>query len=338
MVSGLSPSANSGMLPQQPPVFYDWKNSAVSSVSPSTIHIKNTTLSRFFQRYLLQKAMSVFEFTLPEEWAQNYFLYVLYCWGYIAVINTREFGAICQQCGLTGYNVYYQPRAVLVVNPLIRTPKRPLVIGQDAGLIQLQPDYGGIMDLVNFYAEMMALTAETAMVNTVNSKLSYVFTAQNKPGAESFKKMYDQLMGGNPATFVDQKLFNPDGTPAWQLFLQNVGQNYVTDKLLSDLRKWELQFCTAVGIPNANTDKRERMITDEVNSNNFETYCRADMWLKSMQKSMEQVRKLFLLSESELNVDWREGAQLEQPVDYADGPADNRLARENVSRETGGTR
>lgn len=309
------------------PFLYDYRNAAVSRISPSTVHVKNTYLTRFFQRYLMQKAMSVFKWKLPKTWAKNYFLYVLYAWGYIAILNTREFGVICQQCGLQGYNVFYQPRAVLVNNPLLKSDFKDLVIGKQCSLLQLQPDYGGVLDLVSYYAEMMALTSETAMLNILNSKLSYVFTSDNKTSAEGFKKMFDEIMSGNPAAFIDKRMMRDDGTPNWQMFSQNVGANYIASDLMSDLRKWELQFCTAVGIPNSNTDKRERMITDEVNSNNFETFCRADMWLEELQKSMKQARELFNLSEDELSVDWREGAKLEQPAieGAVDGGADNRL-------------
>ena len=60
------------------PYNYDHINSAVSRGNPSTIHCSNTGLARFFQRYLLQEAMSVFKFTLPERWNTDYFKYVLF--------------------------------------------------------------------------------------------------------------------------------------------------------------------------------------------------------------------------------------------------------------------
>lgn len=43
-------------------------------------------------------------------------------------------------------------------------------------------------------------------------------------------------------------------------------------------------FDTDIGIPNANTDKRERLITDEVNSNNAETLSKCALWLDQCQK------------------------------------------------------
>lgn len=53
------------------PVNYAQYNAYNSVVSPSTVHVKNTGLAQFFKRYLLQQAMSVFEWKMPEYWARN---------------------------------------------------------------------------------------------------------------------------------------------------------------------------------------------------------------------------------------------------------------------------
>lgn len=292
---------------QAAPYMYDYINAEVSQHSPSTVHTKNTELQRFFARYLLQKAMSVFKWDLPETWDRDYFLYVLYGIGYIAVLNTDKYGVIPQQCGLDGYNIFYQPKRALVTNPLLRG-LRSLDIGTQCTLIKLQPDYGSVMDLVGFYADMMALTAETAGVNLVNSRLSYVFFGKNKNTAESQKKLFDRVASGEPATFVDTALYDvQSGNPSWIPFQQNVGQNYIAGDALADLRKWEMMFDTDVGIPNANTDKKERLISDEVNANNVEVTSKADLWLDQLQKSFAQTSKMFGIK---LGVDWRNKPQI----------------------------
>lgn len=292
---------------QAAPYMYDYINAEVSQHSPSTVHTKNTELQRFFARYLLQKAMSVFKWDLPETWDRDYFLYVLYGIGYIAVLNTDKYGVIPQQCGLDGYNIFYQPKRALVTNPLLKG-LRSLDIGTQCTLIKLQPDYGSVMDLVGFYADMMALTAETAGVNLVNSRLSYVFFGKNKNTAESQKKLFDRVASGEPATFVDTALYDvQSGNPSWIPFQQNVGQNYIAGDALADLRKWEMMFDTDIGIPNANTDKKERLISDEVNANNVEVTSKADLWLDQLQKSFAQTSKMFGIK---LCVEWRNKPQV----------------------------
>ena len=298
------------------PVFYDDINAANSRIDPSTVHVKNTGLNRFFVRYLLQRAMSPLEFRIPDVWDRNYFLYVLYCLGWIGVLDTDKFGVICQHCGLQDYNVYYQPTKIVVSNPLLEGIKE-LEIGREAALIRLQPDYGSIMDLVQFYANMMALTAETAGVNIFNSKLSYYFRAGNKAAAESYKKMFDQIGSGEAAVFVDKNLLNEDGSPTWDTFAQDLRSNYIAGELLEDMRKWEERFDTEIGIPNANTNKRERLITDEVNANNFETRSRIELWLDTLRRGMQTANELFGL---DLSVDWR--PELRQQFESEGGAAD----------------
>lgn len=297
-----------------PPFFYDYMNLRDPQMNGAAIHAGDTRITRFFQRYLLQKAISVFKWDLPENWAKNFLLYCVYCWGFVAVFKTDKFGTIFQPCGLRGYDVFYRPTHAVIANPLLKGNLQPK-IGKQCELIRLQPDYGGIMDIVTHYAELMAIATETAGINLFNSKLAYVFMTSNKSGAETFKKLYDKLSSGQPAAVIDKALQNPDGSTPWTLFEQNVGQNYITDKILSDLRKLEAMFDTDIGIPNANTDKKERLITDEVNANNIETLSKCGLWLEELQTSCKKCNSMFGLN---LSVDWR--YKVEEVEDNASDP------------------
>lgn len=283
------------------PFYYDYINRVQSSIMPSTVHIHNTASASFFRKYLIQRAMAPFKFNLPKNWEYNYFLYVLFTWGYIGIINTAQFGVICQGCGLKGYNVFYQPREIVVSNPLLNPPKN-YSINEDCVVIRMNPDYSGIMDIVNYYADLLALCAEGVSMNILNSKLSYVFTTSNRTAAESMKKLYDKVASGEPAVVADKSLANPDGTPAWNPFTQNVGQNYIADRILVDMQTINNMFDTEIGIPNANTQKRERLITSEANSNNVETYSKAMQWMESFKRGCEKANNMFGI---DLTVDWR---------------------------------
>ena len=285
----------------QIPAMYDTKNLFNSMVSPSTVHCRNTQLQRYFRRYLMQKAISVFKWELPDTWDADYFLYTLYGYGYCAVINTEEFGVIPQWGALGGYNVFYRPTYVIITNPLIKEMKQP-TIGVDCTIIKLHPDYGSITDLVNYYADMLALCSESIGINMINSHVSTVFPAQNKAMAESYKKMYDKIASGDPAVVVDKNLFDDTGKPVWTPFQANIKNEYIADSILADMRKIEAQFDPDIGIPNANTDKRERLITDEVNANNVETAIRCEFWLEQIKKAVEETNTMFGTT---ISVDWR---------------------------------
>ena len=285
-------------------ITYDYINLYNASRSPSTVHVKNSRLRNYFRKYLMQKAISVFKWQLPDEWDKDYFLYTLYGAGFIAILDTDRYGVSCQQCAPGGYNLYYRPSYVIVTNPLL--PTMTLNIDRDCILVKLQPDYSSICDIVGYYADQLALASEAMGVNLVNTKSGIVFGAENKAQAEAYKKMFDNLSEGDPATVIGKNLLNDDGSPAWFPFVASVKESYVTSDILSDMRKIEAMFDTDIGIPNANTDKRERLISDEVNANNVETATRCELWLETVRKEFEKANAMFGL---DLSVDWRVNPQ-----------------------------
>lgn len=276
------------------PVLFNYNNAYTSQIKPGMIHSRNTTLTWFFERILTQRLFSVFEYDLPEEWDKDYFLYVLWLYGFGAVINTDKYGVIFQQCTLSGYNVYYRPSKVLVSNPLLQT--KELTINKDCALLKCAPDYRGVYDIISYYADQMAVLMEAFGVNAYNSKFSWIFAADNPAMAESFKKMFDQVTSGNPAVAVDKKLFNENGDPRWIQFDQNLKNNFIGKDILECMATIDNMFCTAIGLPNSNYEKRERLLVDEINANNSQTRALADVWMETIKHGMDVANDMFGLS------------------------------------------
>lgn len=285
------------------PFDYSILNTVYSQYAPSTIHTKDTRLFRYYQKYLFQKLMSVFEFKdLPENWAKNYFSIVLYGFGFIAITKINDLiGVVPQYCSFSGMDLFYQPKEILITNSAFNGEIRR-TIGVDCEIIKMMPDYTSAIDIVNFYADMLALSAETAATNTLNSKLSYVMIAQNKAMAEGMKKMVDRVLSGEPAVVIDKNMMNDDGSPAWDTFTQDLRSNYIAGDILEDMKYWEDRFNTDIGIPNANTYKKERLIIDEVNANNVDTKSKSDLWLATLKDGVSKVNNMFGLS---ISVDYR---------------------------------
>ena len=284
------------------PTEYDVNNLLANIMSPNTLHCRNNMLFGYFRRYLLQEVFSIYKWNLPDNWDPDYFLYTLFCRGYVCIIDTPEFGVIPQWGGLGGYNVFYRPAYAIIANPLF---KRTIQadIGKDCAVIKLMPDYRSIMDLVDHYADKMALASETIEINLANSMVSTVFGAESKAEAQTLKKMFDKIRSGDPAVVVGKKFFKDDGTPTWQPFQANVKNIYIVSDLLSDFRKIKEQFLTDIGTPNANTDKRERLITSEVESNTVETRTKVELWMESIQRGIRETKKLF--GDIDLSVTYR---------------------------------
>lgn len=286
------------------PVYYEQYNLASGLYTPSVVHPTDNALAMWYAKYLLQDAMSVFRWTVPDNWDLDYTQTITFTWGYVAVLSTARYGVIPQQATLQGVNIYYRPTHALVSNPLLPS-LQPLEIGTECALIRLKPDYTGIGDIVSRYAGLMALAHESLAINLQNSKTSRLFFVADKVEAETWKKAMDQLQQGYPATYADRKLLDDNGDYKILDLSLAAKQSYLGDEITDLLRSLKNSFDSEIGIPNANTDKRERLISDEVNANNVETYSRAEMWLDSLQHGCEEVHRLFGLTKDDLWVDWR---------------------------------
>ena len=303
--------AGSGSGYNNMPVYFDYQNLYDSQFRPYGMHARNTGLSLFFDRYLFQKLFSVYDFTIPENWDPDYFRYTLFVMGYTIVFNTDRFGVINNHGALYGRNVYYRPTRALVTNPALKGSSVNLDIGTNCQIIKLAPDYRGAYDVVSTFSDIMALILESMGTNLFNTKLAYVFAADNKAAAESFKAMFSDIASGQPAVVIDKKLFNSEGEPNWIQFNQNLKQTFLGNDLSTFMASVESMFLSFIGIDNVNFEKRERLTNDEVNANNQNTKAVAQVWLESMQQSMDKVNDMFSLNLSvKLNRDYqiREGA------------------------------
>ena len=285
------------------PIPFQVENIIASSFTPHGVVKSNNNSFKFFCRYLWEKILSVFVFQLPPTFGKELFLNSLFGNGVVTIVNSAEFGLLAQWGCAGGYNVNYQPRYMLFANPLLpEFSGRELEIGTDCAVIRLTDDWHGVFDLVAFYAGKMALATQAVDINLINSKLAYVFAAKDKTQAQSFKKLMDTINNGETSVVVDKSLFNEDGNANWQAFQQDLKNVYLVTDLLNDCAKIEDEFNTRIGIPNANTEKRERLISDEVNANNVETSILAAGWLENIRDGCKNVADMYGAT---ITVDWR---------------------------------
>ena len=283
---------------------YEFISTYNGMIEPSTVHCKNTGLVWYFKRYLLQRAFSVFKWTLPETWSMDYFRYVLYMMGYIIIANTDSFGVIPLIGGLRGYNVFYQPTHAVITNPLINGIMEPEIDSQCV-VIKLTPDYMGISDLISYYADLMALAGEAAGMNLENSKLAYIIGAKNKTMAESMKKLYDMVQAGNPMVVYDKQYAPEDKNPLLNFFSQDLQKNFIAPDIMLSIRKLENEFDSKIGLANVNSEKKERLTNDEIQANRDETYSLSEIWMESVKDGIRKAQNMFGSVLNDFNVEWR---------------------------------
>ena len=264
-----------------------------SALLPPVKGLNNVT-AIYYRKYLFQKLLTGFKWTMPELWSRDYFQYVLFGYGFICICDSGPdgFGVVPQRCGISGYNLFWQPRKAIVNNPLLPSVHE-LTIGENCEVLKVNPNYQGVLDIVDYYAVKLAMITADIESNLINSKLSYIFTVKNQTTANAVKKLYDQIAQGNPAVVVDKDLRNDDGSSNWEVFQQNLSSNYIVSDLLQDMRKVENDFCSKVGIPTTNSEKRERMGEVEVTRNDIETESLIVGWLERLNDDIAKANKMF---------------------------------------------
>lgn len=281
------------------PFNYEQINIAAGSYNPSPVKAYNNRTFAYWQRSLFNRIMSVYDFTLPDEWkgtTRSFFYWCLIRWGYVAVFRTSEYGLIFQPCNIAGRNVYYQPITVTIGNPALPDITEK-TLGIDCQLIRISPDYIGLWDIVSRYAEQLSELDNAINMAIINSKFAWILGANSKSAAEALKKAIDRINKGEPAVVVDSKL-TANSKPGqdlepWQHLEFDVKGNYILTDLLTDFQTIMNSFDAEIGIPTVPYQKKERMVTDEATSRQYDSSARAVVSMDCLQSSIEQVNTMF---------------------------------------------
>lgn len=278
------------------PLNYNNINLSAGRFSPSSVKSHNNLSFWFWSRSLFQRASSVIEFELPDEWTgkiKDFFVYCLFKFGYIVVFNDDKYGLSFQPCTLTGYDLYYQPVTAKVANPKLQ---KTIELGQDGELIKLTPDYFGCWDIIDYYAEKLSMLDVSINSSIVNSKFAFLLGAKSKGCAQAIKKMLDQINKGEPAVIYDSRIFDDPvskDTPFQTWVRENMKQNYITTELLQDFQTIINDFDREIGIPTIPYEKKERLVTSEAESTVIDAMARSTVWLETLQSSIDEVKKLY---------------------------------------------
>ena len=279
------------------PLNYDKLNMTAGRFSPSSIKSHNNLSFWFWSRSLFQRAASVIEFEVPENWegkVKDFFVYCLFKYGYVAVFYDDQYGLSFQPCSLKGYDFYYQPTAAIVANPLLN---KEFELGKSAQLVKLTPDYFGVWDIIDYYAEKLSMMDVSINSSIVNSKFAYLLGAKTKGAAQALKKLLDLINKGEPAVVYDSRIFDNsskgDVSPFQTWFRDSMKQNYITTDLLQDFQTILNDFDREIGIPTIPYQKKERLVQSEAESTEIDSKARSIVWVDTLDSSIKEVKQLF---------------------------------------------
>lgn len=243
----------------------------------------------FWKRYLLRLVFGAFDFNnLPDGWDKDYMLTHLFMGGFFTITDTAM-GVLPLHCGISGVNVFERPTTVNIANVVLGNMSRTIDV--DCALVKLQYNYMGIGDVINRAADLLASGDKGIAVNLINSMATMILFADDKTQAATMQKMYDDMTAGKPAVFVKRSTVQKS-----DIYFNNVKNNFVADDIQIVQRKIIDSFLTCIGINNANTDKRERMIRAEAESNDTEVQASVEHWLETVNHGLEVANRLYGLN------------------------------------------
>ena len=153
------------------------------------------------------------------------------------------------------------------------------------------------IESLKLFAYRLYETERTTDIN-LNAQKTPVLIEGDTKSILTLKNVYMQYSGNIPFVFGN-KQFDISN----KLNVLKTDAPYIVDKL--DIHKHQIfnDALTVLGIENANTDKKERLITDEVESNNQLVTMYLNCFYKTRKKACDEINEKFLKnSDKKINI------------------------------------
>lgn len=264
--------------------------------APTDVISIETWSSLYYRKRILRRLISLLTIeNAPDTWDLNYMLEWLFLYGYIGVASFDEFGVLPLRCTLSGVNVYDRPTTAIFSNAkLTRTYEK--IINQECVVLRLNYNFEGVGDMLNLYSQLLANCDGALSVNLMNSKVAYIFDCADKEQAETAKEVYDQISRGEPAVFIRANIPTPNGDSGVKFAINNVSNSYICDKVVDTKNAIWGMFYNDVGLDHSPVDKKERVNTEEVVSNNQQLINAIKDWKENLDDGIRRVNEMFGLN------------------------------------------
>lgn len=266
-------------------------------VEPQSVQGQHNVRTAFYRTELYELVKARFELKCPEDWNRDYIYDAILLDGKLLVCDS-VLGVKPFECSLAGQDYTRRPIEALVAVPTILSFRVSLVNGEGALVYvdKIGPQvFYSFMPLIQIYAEQLADMDASISVNGMNTRLTYVVEAESSAQAATIKEVYDRTTKGEPLVVArkDSLAKQASGNVGLQAFFGNVKNNFLITDLQDAKRTMVCEFLTRIGFNNANTDKKERLITDEVNANNQEIKANTTVWKETLDECNKKVNQLY---------------------------------------------
>ena len=267
--------------------------------------INKNTYVMFYER-LKELAINSFEWlNVPETIDTRFLELTLFENGVSVFFRDEIIGYLALQCAIGGminiYNIPTAPRAYAANGYNAQLTLKNSV------LIWNNYNHTNCLLEIQEYARRLYEIQRAIDVNVTAQKTPILIQCSENQRL-TLKNIYKQYDGNEPFIFGD-KNFLPDS-----IKVLNTNAPYVADKLQILKRQVWNEALTFLGIENSNTEKKERLVSDEVNTNLGAVHAQRMARLNSRKDACKQINKMF-----GLNIDVRYNSTFENYLDTESG-------------------
>ena len=208
--------------------------------------------------------------------------------GQLMFSKDEELGVFtCLPCFGTGmYDLYNEPVQYMVFG----SNGYNKIIDRDKGVvIRNNATHTNDRDDLMLFAERINEIEQTMDINLNGQKTPYIILCDEKERL-TFKNILKQVNTFKYAIFGSKKLNMKDN------IILNTKSEYLLDKLQSQKTEIMNELLTFLGINNANNDKKERMLVDEVNANNDFILVNLDHMYEERELACKMINEKFGLN------------------------------------------
>ena len=279
-----------------------------------SLEINDETYMDYLARFR-RIALSMFEWiNLPKSMNARFLEMCLYYTGKAALLKDKRYGFINTKCCGTGYvNIYglptklhcfsydYESYRTLYtgLNPLFTEKQLEQRENYECILVQNNWEALPTVSSMEIYAKRLYEAQRTCDVNIIAQKTPVLLIADESQRL-FLENLYQQYNGNQPFIFGDKAQLGENTIKSI-----NTQAPYVADKITEYKKEIWNEALTFLGVNNIMLEKKERLVTDEANSNNELINLNLQSFLAPRQEACRQFNEKFGLTGTDKEISVR---------------------------------
>ena len=262
--------------------------------------IKNKHINRLFFFYKLL-ALNIFKYdNLPNNIEPRHIENALFNFGQCVFFEDNDLGFVVLPCSDGGDQNIYRDSKTVIAQGFGYSKNITLINSSDSIVNSMKNITKGVrilnndlkeplQDLIYNYAYNMYNVEKSINFNIRQQKFPYVVVTNSK-NELSMKTLFKKVEETEEIAIYGSKDLNLDNINAI-----NLNTPYVVDKLNQYKYELEREILTDLGLNNT-IEKKERLVSDEVNSNNDYIYRKVELMYKTRKQAIDLINEIYGLN------------------------------------------